>query len=369
MSIIVGIPKEIISDEKRVAATPYTIKKLIQAGCQIHVEAGAGEASEISDQDYQNSGASIAQNSESMYKNAQVILKVQAPTEKEADMIQNNALIISHFMPHEHTDIIEKWIQKKVTSLSVENIPRISKAQKMDVLSSQSNLAGYKSVLIGANHLKKFFPLLMTAAGTISPAKVIILGVGVAGLQAIATAKRLGAIVEAADIRPVVKEQVESLGAKFIDVPNEESSEDDKGYAREASEEYLIRQKKEIIKRLSQCDVVITTAQIPGKKAPILLTADMVDVMKSGSVIVDLAASSGGNCELTQKGENIDYKGIQIIGVGNIPSLMSTQASELYSKNVMELLLYFIHENQLDIQLEDEIAASSLVTFEGKEIK
>lgn len=355
-TVTVFIPKELA--ETRVSATPETVKNMIHHGMRVQVEAGAGEQSYFVDEEYVKAGATIS--TPDAIVSADIVLGVQLP--KQA---KENACVIS-FMDVPQKDILQTFLDKKITFFSMNLIPRISRAQKMDALTSQANIAGFKAVILAANELGKIFPLMMTAAGTIHPARVVVLGAGVAGLQAIATAKRLGALVEASDVRPAVKEQVESLGAKFIEVPFDKDAEDKGGYAKGASAEFLKRQAQEVSKRVAQADVVICTALVQGKKAPILVSQEMVQTMRPGSVIVDMAAIQGGNCELTVPGKTVDKFGVKIIGVKNIPGTVSNHASQMYAKNVLNLLLSICKQGIIHVDTADEVIVGSLVTYEGK---
>jgi NAD(P) transhydrogenase subunit alpha len=365
------VPKEVSKEETRVAATPETLKKIAELGLKVFVEAKAGDKSYFSDEAYKEAGAEIKSEIEELYNSADIVLSVNAPgvnpenQKHQLDMVKENSCWISMLTPQSELDLIKKMVDKKITCFSMNLIPRISRAQKMDALTSQSNIAGYKAVIMAAEKLGKLFPLLMTASGTIHPARVLIMGAGVAGLQAIATARRLGAQVEASDIRPAVKEQVESLGAKFIGVV-EESAEDKSGYAKEASKEFLEKQAKEVSKRIAKADVVITTALILGKKAPVLVTEEMVMSMKKGSVIVDLAAEQGGNCKLTVPGEVVVKHGITIIGTLNMPATVPVHSTEMYAKNILNFLLGIIKDGKLNIDMEDEVVKGALLTHEGK---
>ena len=365
--MIAAVLKEITPDENRVAATPQTVKDLIKSGLTIRVESGAGDASYISDGDYKNVGAEIFPDPSSILKDADIILKVAPATKEEIDKFPDNAAYISLCQTTRELELVKLLNNKKITGFYMHLIPRTTLAQSMDALSSQANIAGYKSVLIGASHLPVYMPLLMTAAGTIPPAKVLILGAGVAGLQAIATAKRLGAQVEAFDVRPEVKEQVESLGAKFVEV---ESDNDDGvgegGYAKETSEDYKNRQQQKIKEHIAKSNLVITTALIPGRPAPLLIPRDMVEGMKPGSAIVDLASENGGNCELTKPGEIILYNGVKIDGTLNLPATMQIHASQLYAKNVSTFLTYMVKDGNLDLNLDDEIISGSMFTHNGQ---
>ena len=365
--MIVAIPKEINALETRVAATPGSIKDLIKSGMEVHVESEAGIRSFITDQDYKDAGAKVIDTASKLYSKADIIVKVLPLTEEESSLINEGSVFISLCQTTRETQQVKLLQDKSITGFSMHLIPRTTLAQKMDALSSQANIAGYKAVLLAATRLGVYMPLLMTAAGTIRPAKVLILGAGVAGLQAIATAKRLGAQVEAFDVRPIVKEQVESLGAKFIEV--ESSSSDgvgEGGYAKETSDDYKRLQQEMIHQHISKSDVVITTALIPGRPAPVLIPKSMVDSMKPGSVIMDLAAENGGNCELTVKDQIVEHDQITIDGTSNIPGTMPVHASELYAKNVAAFLTYMIKEGELVLDIEDEIISGAMFTHKGK---
>ena len=365
--MIVAVPKEQSKNESRVAATPGTVKELIKDGAKVFVESGAGEASFISDKEYEKAGSTIITDSKELLSKGNVIIKVLAPTLDQIVHLQPKSVLISFCQTSRELDTVKALREQSVTGFSMHLIPRTTLAQKMDALSSQANIAGYKAVLMAANKLGVYMPLLMTAAGTIRPAKILVLGAGVAGLQAIATAKRLGAQVEAFDVRPAVKEQVESLGAKFIEVSSETSEgEGEGGYAKETSEEYKKLQQKLIHSHIIKADAVITTALIPGRSAPVLIPSSMVEEMKPGSVIIDLAAENGGNCELTKVDESISFNGIEIDGTSNIPGTMPVHASELYSKNVAALLAYMTKDGELNLDLEDEIISGSMYTHLGE---
>ena len=365
--MIVAVPKEQSKNETRVAATPGTVKELIKDGAKVLVESGAGEASFISDKEYEKAGSTIITDSKELLSKGNVIIKVLAPTLDQIVHLQPKSVLISFCQTSRELDTVKALREQSVTGFSMHLIPRTTLAQKMDALSSQANIAGYKAVLMAANKLGVYMPLLMTAAGTIRPAKILVLGAGVAGLQAIATAKRLGAQVEAFDVRPAVKEQVESLGAKFIEVSSETSEgEGEGGYAKETSEEYKKLQQKLIHSHIVKADAVITTALIPGRSAPVLIPSSMVEEMKPGSVIIDLAAENGGNCELTKVNETISFNGIEIDGTSNIPGTMPVHASELYSKNVAALLAHMTKDGELNLDLEDEIISGSMYTHLGE---
>ena len=360
------VPKERSTAETRVAATPETVKKLCKAGLEVWVETGAGAQSHLTDASYEEAGASIGTNTDALLSEADAVLKVGPLTDEESQALKSGAIVIGFLDPYGHPETVQRLAAAGVTSLSMELVPRISRAQSMDALSSQANIAGYKSVILAANHLGRYFPLLMTAAGTIPPARVVIMGAGVAGLQAIATAKRLGAVVEVSDIRPVVKEQVESLGGRFIDLPLEESGEGEGGYAKEMGEDFLRRQREILTEHVSAADVVITTAQIPGKKAPTLLTREMVETMRPGAVVVDLAAAQGGNCELSRGGEDVDHNGVLILGPIDIARTMPLDASVVFSRNVLELFKLMVSEGELKVDIEDEVIAGSLLSHAGE---
>jgi len=369
--LILGVPKESIDGESRVAIVPSTIKSLTGAGLEVVVERGAGVASSYLDKMYEDAGARLADAAE-VFGSSDVVLKVREPVERsdgqhEADLIKEGAALISFLFPHERLDVLRRLNARKVTSLAMERMPRITRAQSMDALSSMSSVAGYKAVLIAAELLPKFFPMMMTAAGTITPAKVLVLGAGVAGLQAIATAKRLGAVVEAFDIRSVVKEQVESLGGRFVELEVETSDAQDKGgYAKEQTEDTQTKIRDLLTKHVAKSDAVITTALIPGKTAPVLVTTEMVEAMSPGAVVVDLAAEQGGNCELSTAGRTIVHKGVSIAGPRNLPAQMPVHASDMYSKNISTYLLHLVNEGELNLDLEDELVTGPMVTHEGK---
>jgi len=369
--LAVFIPREVVEGETRGAGTPETIKTLIQHGLAVYVETSAGLGASISDQDYMQAGAVIGKDANALYASADIILAANPPTLSQLSSVKAGASWISLGDVHALSpDILSTFLDKKITFFSMHGIPRISKAQSMDALTSQANISGYKAVILAAQELGKVFPLMMTAAGTLHPAKVVVLGAGVAGLQAIATAKRLGAVVEASDVRPTVKEQVESLGAKFIEVPFDKDAEAQGGYAKGASPAFLKRQAEEVGKRIAQADIVICTALVPGKKAPTLVTEAMVQSMRPGSVIVDMAAIQGGNCALTAPGKSIVVHGVKILGVNNIPATVPVHATQVYARNVLAFLLHLLraglHAGALKIDLKDEIIAGSLVTHNGK---
>jgi len=362
----VGIPKEIVANERRVAIAPDIIKKLTDAGVEVLVEKEAGKAASLLDSMYQEAGCKIVPDAAALFSESDIILKVQKPETAELDLLKEGSVLITTLQPMVNHDLVKKLAEKKVTSFSMDAIPRISRAQRMDSLSSMSSIAGYKAVLIGSLKLGKYMPMMMTAAATMPPAKVLVLGAGVAGLQAIATAHRLGARVEAFDVRAAVKEQVESLGGTFIEVEGAADAEDAGGYAKELSEDHQKKEVELITEHAIASDIVITTALIPGRPAPVLVTKEAVAGMKPGSVIVDLAAETGGNCELTKPGEDIEENGVIICGPLNLPSDMALQASQLYSRNISGLLLLMINEGQLNLDFEDEIINGCCITHQGE---
>lgn len=363
----IAIAKERNVNERRVALIPDVVSRLVKQGLEIYVEAGAGEGSFFSDALYEEAGAQVITDSAKLWGEANILLKVSPPQEDEVAQISEGAVLIGFLNPLGEPSLIQKLSDRRVTAFSMEMIPRTSRAQSMDALSSQANIAGYKAVLIAAANLPKYFPMLTTAAGTIRPAKVLVLGAGVAGLQAIATARRLGAVVEAFDIRPEVKEQVQSLGAKFVDVTLDEDTVAEGGYAKEISEQAKQHTQEVLTQHVAASDVVITTAQVPGKKAPVLVTTNMVAQMKPGSVIVDLAAEQGGNCEDSQPGKNIHKNGVTIMGPINLPGSMPVHASEVYARNLSALLqLMVTKEGELDLNFADDILDGACVTHGGE---
>lgn len=365
----IAIAKEIRPGERRVALTPEVAAKLVKKALTVRVEAGAGEGSFFSDASYRQAGAEVVSDAESLFGEADVLLMVGVPQERngkrEIDMLREGAVLIGFLNPFGELALIKDLATRKITAFAMELIPRLSRAQGMDALTSQSNIAGYKAVIIAANALGKFFPMMTTAAGTVAPARVLVLGAGVAGLQAIATARRLGALVEAFDIRPAVKEEVQSLGAKFLEVELKEETVATGGYAREVSEEAKRREREMLAEHVKMADAVITTAAVPGKKAPVLLTKEMAAAMKPGSVIVDLAAEQGGNCELTKAGSEVVFEGVKILGPLNLPSSMPIHASHMYAKNISTLLLHLIKDGALHLDFKDEIIAGTCVTHNG----
>jgi H+-translocating NAD(P) transhydrogenase subunit alpha len=368
VAITIAVAKETTEYEKRVAATPETVKKLIALGATLVVEKGAGEASSFADSLYEAAGATIAANYAEAVSNADIVLKVQAETQ-DLEGVKKGAILAGLYAPYQNPDVLKAAANKGVNAFSMELVPRITRAQAMDVLSSQSNLSGYKAVLDAAEHFNRAFPMMMTAAGTIAPARVFIMGAGVAGLQAIATAKRLGAVVSATDVRPASKEQVESLGGTFIAVQDEEfkAAETAGGYAKEMSAEYKAKQATLIEETIAKQDIVITTALIPGRPAPKLITAKMVESMKPGSVIVDLAVESGGNCELSEAGKVVVKNGVTLVGHKNVPSRLATDASSLYARNLFNLLGLLIDKESksLNINWDDDVIKGIALTKDG----
>ena len=361
----VGTPRETAPDERRVALVPDTATRLAAAALEVNVESGAGSAAYITDDAYQQAGAKIVKSAATLLGEADAVLKVQAPSAAEVDLLKKGGVLISFLQPATQGDTVRALAKRGVTSFSLELVPRISRAQSMDALSSQASAAGYKAVLIAAGRLGKFFPMMMTAAGTIPPARVLVMGAGVAGLQAIATARRLGAVVSAYDVRPAVKEEVQSLGATFIELALE-TQEGEGGYAKEQSEDFLRKQRELIGEHVAKSDVVITTAAVPGRRAPLLVTAEMVKGMRPGSVIVDLAAETGGNVELTKAGVDVEVGGVTIIGTRNVPSTMPLHASQLYARNVANLLLHLVKDGAIVLDFDDEITKGSCVTHDGE---
>jgi len=367
----IAVPKETRAGEQRVALVPESVKKLVKAGAQIAVESGAGSGAFFSDAAYSEAGATIAVDAPNVYAEADFVLKVQPPGRlpdgrNEVELLRPGSLLLCTLNPTRNLDVVQKLAAAKVTAFSTDAIPRTTRAQTMDTLSSMANIAGYKAVLIAAVELPKYLPMFMTAAGTIFAAKVFVIGAGVAGLQAIATAKRLGAIVTATDVRRAVAEQIQSLGAKFVGVEGGEDAEAAGGYARELTPEYQRQHAQVIARTCAASDVVITTALIGGVKAPKLITAEMVAGMQPGSVIVDVAAEAGGNCELTKPGETVIQNGVKIVGPLNLPSSMPRDASVLYSRNLTAFVLEFWKDGKFDLVLTDEIIAGALITHAGE---
>ena len=362
----VAVPAEIVHGEKRVALVPEAVPQIVKLGHSVAVQAGAGAKAGFPDEAYSAAGATLVPDASAVYGNADLVLKVQRPTERELAMLPRSSALIGLLQPSGDPGIFQELARAHVTSMSMELVPRTTRAQMMDALSSQSTVAGYKAVLIAANALQKFFPMLMTAAGTVRPARVLVIGAGVAGLQAIATARRIGAVVEAFDTRPVVKEQVQSLGATFVELElGSHDTQDAGGYARELAEEHIRKEKVLIHERARNADVVITTALIPGRRAPVLVTTETVEAMKPGSVIVDLAGEQGGNCELTEPGTTVDHKGVKIISPLHISSDLAYHASQMYAKNIAALVALIAPEGHLKLDMSDDIIAAVCVTADG----
>lgn len=362
MPITIAIPKEIREGEARVAIVPVVAEKLAKMGCYIGVQTKAGESSYINDAAYKN--ATIYHTEQETFHAGDVVIKIQPPTEEEVNFMKDGAVLISTLYPHTNPKILTKLCSKKITAFALEMIPRISRAQSMDILSTQATVIGYKAVLLAANTSKIFFPMLSTAAGTIRPAKVLIIGAGVAGLQAIATARRLGARVEAYDVRPETKEEVASLGAKFVEAAF--SATGAGGYARELTADEKRAQQELLAKHIADSDIVITTAGVPGKPAPKIVTKEMVEAMKAGAVLVDTMAEMGGNCELTKVGETVEHNGVIIVGVKNITSSLAVNASETFAKNVLNFITPMIKNGELNIDWNDQVYVDSAATRDGQ---
>lgn len=368
----IGIPAEIRGGETRVAATPETVKKFTAKGFHVVlVQSGAGAGASIPDEEYQAAGATIVAGAAELYGQSQIVLKVRGPEPGELSMMRKDAVLLGLLSPHQ-AEGIEALARHGLIAFAMEKLPRISRAQSMDVLSSQANIAGYKAVLMAANVYQKFFPMLMTAAGTVKAARVLVLGAGVAGLQAIATAKRLGAVIEAFDVRPVAKEQVESLGAKFVEVPLSEEekaqAETAGGYAREMSDDYKRRQGELVHQRAAAADIIITTALIPGRPAPVLIKEETVRAMKPGSVIVDMAVEAGGNCPLSELDKIVVRHGVHLVGIANLPGLVAADSSALYARNLMNFLNLMLDakNGEFKVNREDEVISGTLVCADGE---
>jgi NAD(P) transhydrogenase subunit alpha len=364
----IAVPKEQQSEEKRIALLPQTVGDLIQLGASVEIESGLGNALGFPDEMYSKVGATTNSDRENLIKTADVILRLRRPPDDEIAWHKSGAIHISYLDPFTEKDLIQRLKKQNISAISMELIPRTTKAQKMDALSSQASLAGYVAVILAAERLDKVFPMMMTPSGTIAPTKVFIIGAGVAGLQAIATAKRLGARVEAFDTRPVVEEQVQSLGAKFIKVDLGETGQTKDGYAKELTKEQLQKQRDAMAKHCAMTDIVITTAQVFGKKAPLIITKDMVQGMKTGSIVVDMAVESGGNVEGSKAGEEVEVGGVQILGLVNLPGRVAIHASQMYSSNLYNLIREFwdTEKKTFDLRLDDEIIKGCLVTHNGE---
>jgi NAD(P) transhydrogenase subunit alpha len=372
----IGIPAEVRPGESRVAATPETVKKLAASGHhKLVVQAGAGVAASVPDEQFVAAGASIAASAAELYRDSDIVLKVRAPLPEEVGQIKRGGILVGLLNPYDAAGV-QAIASQGLTGFAMEWLPRTTRAQAMDVLSSQANIAGYKAVIVAANEYQRFMPMLMTAAGTVKAARVMVLGAGVAGLQAIATAKRLGAVIEASDVRPAVKEQVESLGAKFLDVPyltdeEREIAQGVGGYARPMPADWMRRQGELVHERARQADIVITTALIPGRPAPVLIKEDTVKAMKPGAVIVDMAVEQGGNCPLTERDRIVVKHGVKIVGLSNLPALVAADASALYARNLLNFMNLLVDPKTgaLNLNREDEIIAGSLVCIDGAPVK
>ena len=366
----VAVLKETRTGERRVALVPQGVKVLLKAGLDVAVQGGAGLESGISDEEYRDAGATVVASAGDALSGAGLVLRVNPPSISDPDELSGleaDSILVSFLNPLTNLDLVRQLVERKITGISMELVPRITRAQSMDALSSQATVAGYKAVLLAANHLPKFLPMFTTAAGTIRPGKALILGAGVAGLQAIATARRLGAVVEAFDVRPAVKEQIESLGATFLEAEEEVTAEGEGGYAKELSADQHQKELELIAGAIVDSDIVITTAQIPGRDAPLLITEEMVKAMRPGSVIIDLASESGGNCALTKSGETVIAHGVQVIGPVNLPTSIPVHASQMYSKNIVTLVSEFIgEEGQIDLDFDNDVVGPSTVTHQGE---
>lgn len=373
--MVIAVPKEILPGENRVGITPDVASKLIKKNFQVNVQKGAGINAGFTDDQYEEAGAKLFDSLKELYSSADIVAKVQRPMDHpdegkhELELMKEGTLLITFLYSLSYPEMAKKCAENKINTISMDAIPRTTLAQKMDALSSQANIAGYKAVIMCADALGKIFPLMMTAAGTISPAKVVIMGAGVAGLQALGTAKRLGAVVEVSDIRTAVKEEVQSLGGKFIEVEGAEDMQDEGGYAKEASAEFLQKQKDLIFKHVTHADIVITTALVPGKKAPVLVTEEMVKKMHPGSVVLDMATEFGGNCEVSEKGKTVKKHDVTIIGESNLPSLVPTNSSDVYAKNILALLEHISKEGVVGLNFEDEIVKGSVITHNGEVVQ
>jgi H+-translocating NAD(P) transhydrogenase subunit alpha len=361
----VAVPRESAPGERRVAVVPEVLGRLAAAAIDVTVESGAGTGALHADDAYTAAGATVAPDWSTLFDGAAVVCKVQAPSADEAARLPEGSALVCLMQPATDLEMVKVLVTRRIGAFSLDLLPRISRAQGMDALSSQATVTGYKGALIAAERLPRFFPMFMTAAGTVPPAKVLVLGAGVAGLQAIATARRLGAVVRAYDVRPAARDEVKSLGAAFVELELE-MAEGQGGYAGEQSEEYLARQRELIGKEVAAADAVITTAAIPGRRAPLLVTGEMVRAMRPGSVIVDLAAETGGNCELSEPGHDVVENGVTVIGASNLASSMPIHASFLYSRNIAELLGLFVHDGEFAPDFDDEIISGTCVTFAGE---
>ena len=358
------IPQERATGERRVAATPASVAKLRKTGIEVAVASGAGAEARIADDDYTAAGARIAD--PSAVGEAEVVARVTPPTLEEIAELAPGAVLLSFVAPHRNLDVVAALAERRVTTLAMELVPRISRAQAIDALSSQANISGYRAVITAAYELDKYFPLFMTAAGTIKPATMVVLGAGVAGLQAVATGRRLGAVVKVSDIREAAKQEVASLGGTFIDIPSDEDLTGEGGYAKEAGEDFLTRQRRILTEHLSTAHAAITTAQIPGRPAPLLLTAEMVEAMPAGAVVIDLAAADGGNCELTETERVVEHHGVRVFPGHELASMMPSEASAMYGNNIAAFVELFVTEGSLQLDLEDEVVAGAMLTHDGE---
>jgi NAD(P) transhydrogenase subunit alpha len=363
MGAKVAVPKEVTPGERRVAVVPASVAKLLALGVDVVVEAGAGAASHFADADYASAGARLVGSAEELFRHSDVIVKVQPPRSAEIELMRAGLIVVGFMEPARRLETVALLRDRRVTAFAMELLPRITRAQSMDALTSQASIAGYRAALMAASGLGRFFPMLTTPAGTIRPARVLVLGAGVAGLQAIATSRRLGAMVEAYDVRPAAKEQVESLGAKFLSVDVDASATG--GYARALTPDEQERERVLLGEHIAAADAVIATAAVPGRRAPLLITRDMVDHMSPGSVVVDLAAEGGGNCELTQPGEVVEHGAVTIFGPLNVPSMLPVNASETYARNILDFLGLLVSDGELAPRWDDEIVAASLLTRDG----
>ncbi len=358
------VPRESAEGERRVAATPASVRKLVGSGLTVQVEGGAGRHAHFEDAAYVDAGAEIVDGD--AVGEAQVVARVMPPTVDEVAALASGTILLSFTAPHRHLDVVEALAERQVSTLAMELVPRISRAQSIDALSSQANIAGYRAVITAAYELDKYFPLFMTAAGTIRPATVVVLGAGVAGLQAVATARRIGAVVKVSDIRAAAKEEVASLGGTFIDVPQDEDLTGEGGYAKEVDEDFLTRQRRILTENLEGAHAAITTAAIPGRPAPRLMTAEMVEAMPAGAVVIDLAAADGGNCELTNIEGMVEHGGVRVFPGHNLPSTMPAEASTLYANNITSFLALLAPEGEVTLDLDDEVVAGALLTHAGE---
>ena len=372
--MIIGVPREIVLGERRVALIPDSVRRLVEKGLEVHVETGAGVESGALDPDYEEAGAHLEADPRALFARADVLTRVQPPDSHpragahEIELLREGSCLIALLQPFAHLDMVKDLASRRITSFALDLMPRITRAQSTDVLSSMSTVSGYKAALMAASALPKIFPMLMTAAGTLKPARVLVLGAGVAGLQAIATARRLGAVVEAFDIRSATKEQIKSLGARFVEEEEDiaEDAEDASGYAKEQTQEQLDRQRKLLAKHIALADAVICTALVPGRRAPILVTEEQVKGMRPGSVVIDLAAEQGGNCELTEPGQVRSVHNVEIHGPQNLPSTVPVHASQMFSRNMTNYLMHLIQDTELKLDLEDELTKGPLVTHAGE---